>query len=646
LIEQFRNISLILTNSAMNPSIKFPEIEVLIISLALGLYSCKDKSTIPAVITNDITDITQTTAVSGGSITDDGGAEISVRGVCWSNTENPTTASDKTSNGTGIGSYISDITGLTAGIKYYVRAYATNSAGTAYGNQVSFTTEPAGNGIIFNPDIIYGTTSDIEGTQYKTVEIGTQIWMAENLKTTKYNDGSSIALITDNAEWSGLTTPAYCWYENDISNKDIYGALYNWYAVNRGNLCPSGWHIPTDAEWTILTTFLGGEDIAGGKLKETGTRHWNPNVDATNITGYSAVPGGFRGNSGSFFDMSYFGGYWWTADENWQRLIQSHSGSISSQSGDDAFGASVRCIQGEPPTTTLPVVTTLTPSGVTLTSAISGGTVESNAGASITDRGVCWSTVANPTTADPKTSEGTGAGSFISSIEGLAANTVYHLRAYAINSVGTAYGDEFILKTMTSQVTDIDGNIYYSVTIGTQEWLSENLKVTRYRNGDEIPNITDYTIWDPLTTGARSTNIYLPDYAATYGWYYNWYAVSDNRNICPTGWHVPSDDEWTTMTTYLGGESEAGGKLKEAGHFHWVDPNVGATNETGFTALGGEAYLASPGWSGPGYSSFLWTATEYDATEAWNRILSSSDAQAGKVSNMKRSGFSVRCIKD
>ena len=120
---------------------------------------------------------------------------------------------------------------------------------------------------------------DIDGNNYLTVTIGTQIWMAENLRTTKYNDGTAIPLVTDNTTWANLTTPAYCWYNNDAkTNGSTYGALYNWYSVNTKKLCPTGWHVPNDTEWTTLTTYLGGTAVAGGKLKETGTAHWySPN---------------------------------------------------------------------------------------------------------------------------------------------------------------------------------------------------------------------------------------------------------------------------------------------------------------------------------------------------------------------------------
>ena len=137
---------------------------------------------------------------------------------------------------------------------------------------------------------------DIEGNVYKTIAIGKQVWMTENLKTTKFNDGTSIPMVTENEAWIKLTTPAYSWYNNDsTANKNTYGALYNWYTVKTNKLCPAGWHVPTDAEWVALITYLEGFTVAGGKMKEKGIEHWkSPNEGATNETGFTALPGGYR----------------------------------------------------------------------------------------------------------------------------------------------------------------------------------------------------------------------------------------------------------------------------------------------------------------------------------------------------------------
>jgi len=192
--------------------------------------------------------------------------------------------------------------------------------------------------------------SDIDGNLYHTVAIGTQIWMTENLKTTKLSDGTRIINTTDNAVWNNLTTPGYCWYNNEVSYKNTYGALYNWYAVNTQKLCPAGWHVPSDAEWNTLTNYLGGDSVAGGKLKEAGNGHWiSSNAGATNESGFNALPGGNRIFNG-VFDFEGVRGSWWTLTSfdsrtAWQRVIYCIYGDVSRSNYFKRFGFSVRCMK-------------------------------------------------------------------------------------------------------------------------------------------------------------------------------------------------------------------------------------------------------------------------------------------------------------
>ncbi len=202
-----------------------------------------------------------------------------------------------------------------------------------------------------NNDKIYKTVTDIEGNVYKTVTIGKQVWMGENLKTTKFNDGTTIPLVTDNKAWEALKTPAYCWYKNDATaNKNTYGALYNWYTIGTNKLCPKGWHVPTDAEWTTLTTYLGGENVAGGKLKETGTTHWeSPNTGATNETGFTALPSGYRIYYGTYDNIGNFG-YWWNSTESatsiaYFRNMYYKVSNVLRSYLDKQNGFSVRCLR-------------------------------------------------------------------------------------------------------------------------------------------------------------------------------------------------------------------------------------------------------------------------------------------------------------
>jgi uncharacterized protein (TIGR02145 family) len=193
--------------------------------------------------------------------------------------------------------------------------------------------------------------TDIDGNVYKTVKIGTQVWMAENLRTTKLKYGGTIPLVADNTAWSNLSTSGYCWYNNDETTyKATYGALYNWHTVVTGNLCPTGWHVPTDAEWTTLTTYLGGASGAGGKLKETGTVHWSsPNTGATNESGFTALPGGCRYGNGSFTDFGLYG-FWWSSTASsgayaLHRNMGYNSNDVFSISIEKEAGFHVRCLK-------------------------------------------------------------------------------------------------------------------------------------------------------------------------------------------------------------------------------------------------------------------------------------------------------------
>jgi hypothetical protein len=195
---------------------------------------------------------------------------------------------------------------------------------------------------------------DIDGNNYPVVKIGNQIWMAENLRVSRYRNGVSIPIVNDNTAWSGLMTGGRSWYGKDSTTYEYpYGNLYNWYAVtdNRG-LCPNGWHAPTDAEWTILTTYLGGASVAGVKMKSIGTVYWNsPNTDATNESGFSVLPGGYREADGSFYNIKN-NAFFWSATEvdsnfAWRRYLSKNDGNVSrSISGiNKSFGASVRCLR-------------------------------------------------------------------------------------------------------------------------------------------------------------------------------------------------------------------------------------------------------------------------------------------------------------
>ena len=320
-------------------------------------YNCKKKtddpaSSVPVITTTAITGITSSSATSGGNVTSDGNETVTARGVCWSTLQNPTITDSKSSNGTGTGTFTSSITELTNNTLYYVRAYATNSVGTSYGNQLSFTAQTS-----------VSTVTDIDGNVYNIVTIGTQVWTKENLKVLHYRNGDAITNVTDNTAWGTLSTEAYCWYNNDnVTNGSIYGALYNYYAItDYRNICPVGWHVPTASEWNILekyldstvdTLFVGstGTDI-GGKLKEADTIHWtSPNVGATNSSGFTGLPGGYRYSSGIFGTIK-FKGLWWTSSQvnlynaSYRYVSYDFQTIMAATSGNLQAGYSVRLIK-------------------------------------------------------------------------------------------------------------------------------------------------------------------------------------------------------------------------------------------------------------------------------------------------------------
>ena len=297
--------------------------------------------TLPTVTTSAITDLSATTAQGGGNVTNDGNGTITARGVSWNTTGNPTLENciDYTTDGSGTGSFTSNITGLVELTTYYVVAYATNEEGTAYGQEKSFVAQAPCGQLVVN----YG------GKEYHTVLIGDQCWFKENLNIgTKINGSQN--------QTNNQTVEKYC-YDDNEANCDEYGGLYQWdemmqYVTTQGTqgICPDGWHIPTDDEWTTLVDFLGGSIVAGGKMKEAGTTHWNsPNTGATNSSGFTALPGGYRNSGGTF---SYLGSYayFWSSTEYdtpiaWTRLLSYDVGGVSRGFNHKVYGFSVRCLQ-------------------------------------------------------------------------------------------------------------------------------------------------------------------------------------------------------------------------------------------------------------------------------------------------------------
>ena len=317
---------------------------------------------------------------------------------------------------------------------------------------------------------------DADNNYYGVVRIGDQIWMLENLKTGKYNDGSVIPYVTDSATWANNVKDAYCWYNYDTTKKDVYGALYNWDCVGTSKLAPKDWHVAYDEEWTILENYLtsNGHNFdgttTGNKMAKSlaSTTLWQSdsrtdtiigsignNPSANNSSGFSAVPGGCLYNG--FNNQLGITTNWWTATAQdsanaWSRDLFNNSVGYSRYYEYFRPGKSVRCVRY---TGDLPHVTTTIPGSIKSNSAVSGGSVVYEGSSAVIARGVCWSTTSGPTIdLATKTNEGTGLGAFVSTITGLTNATTYYVRAYVTNGSSTTYGLE---QQFTTSINDYDG---------------------------------------------------------------------------------------------------------------------------------------------------------------------------------------------
>jgi uncharacterized protein (TIGR02145 family) len=556
--------------------------------------------------------------------------------------------------------------------------------------------------LVFHFNKVSPDVSDIEGNTYKTVTIGTQTWMSENLKTTRYNDGVEIPLITEPQIWYYLKTPGYNWYNKDIGNKNKYGALYNWHTINTGKLCPTGWHVPKDAEWITLEIFMqnNGFNFDGtvdtdndretnnkiakslastSKWKTTSEKGMIGNdLSSNNSSGFSALPGGFC-DIMLFSNRMGESALWWTAsdydkDGAWWRSLSYDYPELMRTHITKTYGCSVRCVEGAEIKTAIPSVTTTEVSSITANNAITGGNITNDGGLTVTARGVAWSKSEMPTitTNEGITADGTGIGQFISHLTSLTPKTSYYVRAYATNSLGTSYGEQIIFSTTelpTFTVFDVDGNGYSTVTIGTQTWLSENLKTTKFNDGVEIPLTNDNQKWCENKTPAYCWYNREISNKDLYGALYNWHTVNTNK-LCPAGWHVPKDDEWTTLEIYLenngynfdgtvdtDNDRETNNKIAKslAATTNWrstfgegvIGFNTQANNSSGFNAYPGGLRMYGDGsFTQNGSFGTWWSASESNNDKAWYRILGFYNSFISKDDFNKNAGFSIRCVKD
>jgi uncharacterized protein (TIGR02145 family) len=552
----------------------------------------------PTVNTNGMIDVSDTSAVCGGYVYSDGGDTVMARGVCWSTTQNPTISNDHTSDGSGLGIFSSQMTGLTANTTYFVRAYATSGVGTAYGQEIAFETKVHDG----SPCAGSATMTDYDGNIYNTVKIGNQCWMKENLRTTHYEDGNDIALGTG-ASTDTSTLQAYRYYpNNNQSTVSVYGYLYNWKAVMGNNsypsanpsgvqgICPSGWHVPSRAEWRQLTDYVKSQsqylcpDSMGSIVKAlASTIGWvtsavtcapgnNPN--ANNSTGFSAMPAGQKYNYTTYFAQT--GEFWSSDNYTYIFRIKYNSSMEEFTSYSPEAGLSVRCLRNE----------------------------------TLSDGQPCP-------------------------------------------------GSEVII--------DYDGNSYPTVQLGTQCWMAQNLRVTHYADGESIAMGDTASGQIPYRYCPNNSMSNVPDY----GYLYNWMAAvrifsGSNRNpsgiqgVCPNGWHMPSEAEWKQLTDYLSGQSVyvCGGDNANiakslASSSGWdtstntcaVGNDQSSNNSTGFNALPAGTFRHQTYSTTFGYEASFWAPY---CDNIWCRGLNYGGFQMSRVGygiSGLSFGKSVRCVK-
>jgi uncharacterized protein (TIGR02145 family) len=587
----------------------------------------------PTVTTNAATDITPTSAKSGGNVTSDGGAPVTVRGVCWSTAQNPTTANNKTTDGSGTGSYPSNITGLTPGTTYYVRAYATNSAGTEYGNQISFKADLSAPSVTTSVVSSITSTGAVSGGNVTSdggaaVTIRGVCWSTSQNPTTansKTTDGSGTGSYP--SAITGLT-PATTYYVRAYATNSVGTQYGNQVSFTTSANLPS---ITTSSITDITSTGAksggnitsdGGAPVtARGVCWSTSQNPTTANSKTTDGSGTGSYPSAITGLSpGTTYYVRAYA-----------------TNSAGTQYGNQvSFKTSVL----------IPVVITAGISDITSSGAKSGGSITSDGGAAVTARGVCWSTSPYPETNDSKTNDGTGTGNFTSILTGLLPGTTYYVRAYATNTGGTGYGEQV---SFVSAIKDIDNNTYQVVQIGNQLWMAEELRTTKFNDGTPIQFVVDTADWMVQAVGAYSWYLNNSAYKVPYGGLYNWYAV-DSKKLCPAGWHVPTDPEWAILVNYLG--TGPGGKMKttgtiQSGNGIWNSPNTGATNSSGFSAVpGGNRRDFDGGFDGRGDYGSWWSSTSAGADIAWHRFIMYNNSSVGRSSRGYKVGFSVRCLKD
>ena len=604
------------------------------------LFSCEreEKISPPKVETESVDEIYNTSARVGGRVTGNGGADITDRGVFWGTSAKPQTSGTKLSMGSGDGTFNETLTGLTSGIKYYVIAYAANSAGTSYGEETFFTTQISLPTVETSPVTEFTSTSATIGGNV-TDDGGYDITLRGVCWGTMPNPrltGTKVEIGSGDGEYSQSVS--------GLSRSVTYYVIA--FATNiKGTSWGTEISFSTEPELPVVIT-----------------------ATILNITPYSAKAGGVVSSSGGS-EVTERGIWWGTAanpvSTGTKLSLGSGTGSFADSLANLVPGTtyyvtayainSIGTAYGEEKSFLTPggepvIDHILNYSDLTRTGVVLGGIVTPNE-LSTTVTFEVGTTTSYGISVEAAESPLTEKDTVTAVITGLTENTLYHYRITATNDLGSVYSADSTFTTVitgrTGTVTDAEGNIYNTIGIGYQEWMTQNLRSVVYRNGtDSIPLAESDSLWG--TKVAPAYCWYAGDSAANagaYGALYNWYAVNTG-NLCPAGWHVATNDEITELVRYTGGSGAAGGMLKETGTAHWNTPNSGATNEYGFLARGGGKRSSDGVFDFVKVEGNWWTSTEYSTLNGSYFNILFNYGNSFQAYMGKKTGMSVRCVKD
>ena len=580
--------------------------------------------------TTAVTEISSTSSSSGGVISSDGGDAIKSRGVVWSTSQNPTIElSTKTSNGSGIGSFTSSITGLSPFTTYYVRAYATNNAGTTYGNEVIFSTLKDGE--VQNPATgRIWMDRNLGASRVATSSFDTQAY-GDLYQWGRGADGHQKRYSQTTSTLSSSNTPGHNMFITVSSGNIDWRSQQNnslWQGIKGiNNPCPEGFRIPTMAEWNSeraswSNPYLPGAFASPLKLPAAGNRYYS---------------------NGSLNEGSR--GYYWSStvgESHFAQRLLFYSSDALISSDYKANGYSIRCIKEITTTSNLSVSTAAVKS-ISATSAISGGVISSDGGDAIISRGVVWSTSQNPTIDfSTKTSNGSGIGSFISSITDLSPSTTYYVRAYATNNAGTVYGDQVSFTTTNassvSTTTSLTGKVWMDMNLGASSVATSRTDNLAYgdlyqwgRGTDGHEKRTSLTTNTLCNSDKPGHDKFITTNSTPQDWRSPgndnlWQGVNGNNNPCPEGFRIPTMAEWQTELYYWSSNNSAGA----------------FTSPLKLTSAGGRSYNNGSIFD-VGSIGYYWTST-INGTNA--QCLSIISSNLSTFNSIRAFGRSVRCIKD